>query len=702
MHKYLYVLCFVLFLAAVSTAQTVKPTPGPTPPDDVVKISTNLIQVDVSVTDSKGRPVTDLKADEIEIYENGKKQDIKNFSFVSVPKAPVQQQRVKTDKNVVAPPPPVSFELRPEQVRRTIALVVDDLTMSNFSIYDIRRALKKFVDEQMQPGDLVAIIRAGAGVGALQQFTSDKNQLYAAIDRVRWSPYQGKVGYFDAMTEPEPSQAGMTTPEGGKGIRGDTEGEDEVNAFKQDVFVVGTLGALNYVIRGMKELPGRKSVLLLSEGFNMHSDDPRFLDRMRSLIDAASRASVVIYTADPRGVVFTGFTAADNVSGRNAALVTSGQAAREKALFQSRGGLAYLAERTGGKSIKGTNDLSGAIREILDDQSYYLIGYEPDGDTFDPRTRKFNTLDIKVSRPGTTVRHRSGFFGVRDRPVAEVSGRGKIYSALSSPFSLNDITLRLNALFENGSKDGSLIRTLLHVEAGDLTFKPLADGSMQTKFDLIAAAVSDNGVFGDYVNKTYTVTVKKGTYDRLIKDGFVYNVDLPIKKAGPYQLRVAIQDDVTGKVGSANQFVVVPDVKKGKLVLSGVYLENLGFDEWKSQSEAGTTGANPLSDTSLRQFKRHTVLNFGLTVYNPKAAETPGSDLTMQMRVYYGDKQVLDGVPRPIAVTGQTDLKRIAAFGSLNLGDEMLLGDYVLQIIVRDGNKDQTIATQLVPFQIVE
>ena len=79
------------------------------------------------------------------------------------------------------------MRLRPEQVRRTIALVVDDLQLSFESTAYVRRMLKKFVDEQMQPGDLVAIIRTGSGIGALQQFTSDKQQLYAAIERVRWN-----------------------------------------------------------------------------------------------------------------------------------------------------------------------------------------------------------------------------------------------------------------------------------------------------------------------------------------------------------------------------------------------------------------------------------------------------------------------------------------------------------------------------------
>jgi hypothetical protein len=89
----------------------------------------------------------------------------------------------RLDKN--APPLPPT-KLHPEDVRRTIALVIDDLGLSFRSTYDVRNALKKFVDQQMQPGDLVAIIRTSGGIGALQQFTADKRQLHAAIERVNW------------------------------------------------------------------------------------------------------------------------------------------------------------------------------------------------------------------------------------------------------------------------------------------------------------------------------------------------------------------------------------------------------------------------------------------------------------------------------------------------------------------------------------
>jgi VWFA-related protein len=173
-----------------------QPSPAQTPADDeddVVRITTNLVQVDAVVTDRGGRQITDLRAEDFEILENARPQQITNFSYITAggpatttaaPAAPAKATPPR-DRNAPVVPP---ARLRPGQVQRTLALVVDDLGMSADSINDARRALRKYVDEQVQPNDLVAIIRTSAGIGALQQFTNDRRQLYAAIERVRWLP----------------------------------------------------------------------------------------------------------------------------------------------------------------------------------------------------------------------------------------------------------------------------------------------------------------------------------------------------------------------------------------------------------------------------------------------------------------------------------------------------------------------------------
>lgn len=703
-----------IFLFTVSVFPQIA-QPSATPPlpdDDVVKITTALIQVDVTVTDRKGNIVGDLKPEEIEIFENGEKQEITNFSFISNVRTMPEAAEKKGEKNpVVAPPSAV----RPEQVRRTIALVVDDLTLSFESTYYVRRALKKFVDEQMQEGDLVAIIRTGAGIGALQQFTNDRRQLYAAIEKVRWNPVgTGNIGAFaplqgqlDRGGEEGEAQPGERTPEGI---------EREFNDFRESLFATGTLGAINYIVRGMQDLPGRKSIMLLSDGFRLFTRDAtgslesgRVLQSLRRLVDMANRASVVIYTMDARGLQVTGLTAADDTSGRSPEQLEQALSDRRSQLLDTQDGLRYLAKQTGGLSIINSNDLSGGIRKILDDQSYYLIGYEPDDATFDPKTRRFNKLEIKVKRPGLRVRYRSGFFGISDEKLVRPpqTAEQRLIMALSSPFAVNDISMRLNALFYNTAKEGSFIRSLVHIKAQDLKFTDEPDGTKKAAFDILAIGFGDNGIPVDQLGKAFTMTLKKGVYERFMKHGLVYDFTFPIKKAGAYQLRVALRDHGSDRLGSASQFVEVPNLKKNRLVLSGVVLENLAFDEWEKLNGGKITRAalqsNPMNDTSLRQFKRGTVLNYGFTVYNAKQAAGSPS-ISYQTRIFRDGKAIFEGQEQAVPSGGQTVPNAMDLSGALNLGTGMMPGDYVLQVTVTDNlakEKHKT-ATQFVQFEIVE
>lgn len=708
MMKYCFALTVIFAGSIYALAQ--QPTPTPRPADDeVVKISTNLIQVDVTVTDRSGKVVSDLKPEDFEIYENGQKQQISNFSFISNTRTETAAEPVRGNKpQAVLPPPPV----RPEQVRRTVALVVDDLTLSFESTYYVRRALKKFVDEQMQDGDLVAIVRTGAGIGALQQFTTDKRQLYAAIERVRWNPVgNGGIGAFAPLESKIDTGAPTPSPAPGERTR---EGiEREFNDFRESVFATGTLGAVNYVVRGMKELPGRKSIMLLSDGFKLFTEDAsgfresgRVLASLRRLVDMANRASVVIYTMDARGLAITGLTAADNTSGRSPQEIEASLSDRRQQLFDTQDGLRYLAQQTGGFAIINNNDLSGGIRRILDDQSYYLIGYVPDDETFDPKTRQFNRLEIKLKRPGLKARYRSGFYGVADdKPTAsQAPAANRLVDALTSPFAVNQISLRLNALFGSGA-EGSFVRSLLHIRAQDITFTELPDGNKQAVFDILAVGFGDNGIPVDQISKTYTLTVKKESYQEFLRDGFVYDFTFPIKKPGAYQFRVALRDHGSEKVGSANQFVDVPNLKKGRIVLSGVVLENISVDEWKrrgqGQSEVGDMTV--LADTSLRQFKRGTVLNYGYSVFNTKPGSAEGGSLTALVRLYRDGKMIFEGKPQPVSRL-KTDAKTATVSASLMLGNEMIPGDYVLQFVTTDAlaKEKNSSASQFVQFEIVQ
>ena len=177
----------------------------------------------------------------------------------------------------------------------------------------------------MQEGDLVAIIRTGAGIGALQQFTSDKRLLYAAIEKVKWNPNgSGGVSAFapiEAAPDTSLQDSADATPTPADETAEATGAGQTLDDFRSTVFATGTLGALKYIVTGMSQLPGRKSVILFSDGFKLFETDENgmpisslVLDFLRQIVDLANRSSVVFYTVDARGLVNTGFTAQDNIS----------------------------------------------------------------------------------------------------------------------------------------------------------------------------------------------------------------------------------------------------------------------------------------------------------------------------------------------------------------------------------------------------
>lgn len=700
------ILLLLMLAACLGCTYSQTPVTTPTPSDDeVVKIRTDLVQIDVTVTDRDDHPIKGLRAEDFEIFQNGKKQPISNFAFISsstTTNTAAQAPATSTPKGVAVLPPPMA--IRTAAVHRTIALVVDDLSLSWTSTLSVQHALRKFVDNEMQPGDLVAIIRTGAGIGALQQFTNDKRQLYAAIERVKYNSLgSGHVAAFAPLEgkneiENSPQFAGLDAQ------------NQAMEDFKSSIMATGTLGALNFILRGMAELPGRKSIILFSDGLalftkdaNGDRDSTRVYDAMRRLVERANRASVVINTIDSRGLVVTSLTAADNGRGRNAAQLTNIESQRAQQIADTQEGLLYLAKETGGRTVRNNNDIAGGVRSIVDDQSYYLIGYVPDDETFEPGIggiAKYNNLSVKVNRPGVLVRYRQGFIGSPDsgRTSPAVPIGKKLEYALTSPFALSEITLRLNALFHYTQKDGSYIRNILHIRGADLTASDAPNGKKNIAFDVLAMTLGDNGNPIQQLSKGFSVDLTKEQYAEIARTGFVYDFVFPIKKSGAYQMRIAIRDRKTQKVGSANQFVDVPDLGKHRLTLSGIAVEAVPAKSWANKNAVKTDGT-ALADTALRTFKRGSVLHYGFAVYNAADAK---ADLVSVVRLYREGQLVFDGKETPIAHSPGS--KVVPYDAAMMLGTDLIPGDYVLEVNVVDRSRSGSgsRSTEYVQFELVD
>jgi VWFA-related protein len=705
--------------------QQPSPTPAEDDDDDVVRITSNLVQFDAVVVDRQGRLVTDLRPEEFEVLLEGKRQEISNFSFVSAAlpaAAPERTPEARPDKGAPSPPPVPPARLSAGQVRRTIALVVDDLGTSATDLYYVKRALKKFVDEQMQPGDLAAVIQTGKGLGALQQFTTDRRLLHRAIDGVRWNP-SGRAGlssFAPAQSTPPLVQAdgasgGNATAEGS-----DTEAarssdpRDALEEFREGVFTAGTLGALDFIVRGMKELPGRKSAILFSGGFpifNAAGDSERVLERLRRLTDQANRASVVIYTMDARGLAITSLTAADSVGSAREAM--SVLRTRGDELVRNREGLSFLAEQTGGLFIKNTNDLGGGVRRVLEDQrGYYLIGFRPAAEVFeraDGRAR-FNKFKVRVTRPGTSVRTRAGFYGYAEgeaKPAPRTRSE-QMMAALTSPLNSGGLALRLTSLFNSPAGGTVIVDSLLHVDGNQLQLADEPGGWKRAVFDVVALTFGENGQVVDEINRTETLRVRGDVLKSLLRDGLVYVMKVPLKKPGAYQLRVAVRDAATERVGSASQFIEIPDLKKGRLALSGIFMTAAGPAAPAAAGQAGEAAGDtyPLRDATVRRFRQDAAVEFRYHIYNAKVEGASGrTRLQTQTRLFRDGRPVYQSPvyphdPGPNPSPGA----RLDAGRRLQLGAQLPPGEYVLQVVVTDElakGKART-ATQWIDFEIVK
>lgn len=707
--------------------------------DDVISVTTSLVQIDAVVI-RDGKQVTDLTAEDFEILEDGRPQTITNFSYVSNVAA------VATTANAAAPAPAKTSTgapvlpavVRPEGTRRTIAVVVDDLGISLESMPTIKQYLRKFVVEDLQPNDLVAIIRTGGEVGSLQQFTTDKQLLNRAIETLRWNPC-GRVG-----TSSQAPQANLTMPNPTLG-----SGQNAVGLCA-DVFggpLKGTVRALRFILQGMRDLPGRKSMVILSD--NLPADIPTDVDELkrgpikpvnpigdapdedlargigetqfgneallRRTAEIANRASVVIYAVDTRGLQTTSTTSGDNLSPSGPGIRPKGTAylnaatlnllaTRASQVQSGRAGLDLLTKQTGGFTVSNTNDF-GLPRVLQDQEGYYLIGYRPSGETFN---RSFHQIKARVKRSGLTVRTREGFFGLNDKDVMPIkpTNRDRLNQALMSPFGAVQIEIRLTALFANTKQTGSIIRSLVHFNARDLTFADEADGWRKASFSLSGVLFGENGSVVHQANETRTVRVDKKDYERILREGLVYQLDMPARKAGAYQFRVAVRDPASSKVGTAGQLVDVPDLRDQRLAVSGITVSGDFSSEASSGKNVSGDAAkdNTMANPAVRRFRQGSSLFYGYVIYMAQLdTATRLPKLTVQVRLFRDGEIVHASQPRQVDVTGQTDLERITAGGGLQLNKTLPAGAYILQIVVNDplANEKHQTATQWIDFEVV-
>lgn len=402
--------------AADSNATNRTDPPASTPP--VIRISTEIVQLDAVVTDRRGRHVLDLQPADFEVLQDGRPQQVSRLVYVraGLPARP------EITPAGTAPPSAAAAPAGAAGPPRTILIVVDDLSLSLHSFDRTRRSLKRTI-ELLDPADRVEVITTGRGYDALRP-TTDRKANWASVDGLRLTPWtRGE------LMSASSSQSTFFALQQGLGSY-ETADWTMRSALR-------SIAVVKETIKDLHRLPGRKAMLLVSEGFSglaslggsqihdlywpldrLYGDSDDVLGAWKRLADFAARASVVIHAVDPRGLVTGGLNAEHRVpDAAVAGRLAEAGLARRIALHHSQGTLEQLTEATGGLAMLDRNDMGSAVLAILEDLAgYYLIGYEPAPGTFEGGG--FHDVAIRMKRPGLKVRSRKGFFAVTDEQVA--------------------------------------------------------------------------------------------------------------------------------------------------------------------------------------------------------------------------------------------------------------------------------------------
>jgi len=668
------------------------------------RVAVDAVRIDAVVTDKDGNTVRDLTADDFEILQDGKKQKVTFAQFVPVSiaakAAPVSPAPLSPTSRVIGAPLAPGGPVRRENIQRTIAIVVDDLSLSVESLYYAKRGLHDFIDRAIQPGDLVALVRTGGSIEGLQPFTTDRRVLHAAVDNLKWNTFSrsgveafAAVNQFQVRDDRTPADF-------------DPDDFAALDAFRGRMKAAGTLGALNLVIQGAKDFPGRKALLLLSEGFvimrkesrtstrsvdnpsgvDIQSPDPNVRGPLDRAIDQATRAGVVIYSIDARGLQTGGLLASDNLKTESAGEDTHSTGVLTQSVSKELGergdmrrntqeGMSYLAEQTGGFAILNNNDLGAALtRASQDVRDYYIIGYAPEARTFARKGAppQYHKLVVHVKRPGLKIRTRREFLGISDVDefaTAETAAQQLVNAAIS-PFTSTDIALRVTTL--PGFDDrGLFLRALLHIDASALTFAKEADGKSTASADVLGMAFDPDGTEVAHLSTGFTAGLTKDAAEDALRDGLAYSLRIPIPRAGAYQVRFAVRDRASGRYGSAGEFVDLPDVPHGVFAVSGIVLRSDG-DLVPRDADAHAISPSQ----AVRTYKAGSEVTYACEIYN-----APGP-VQLALSLWRGTDRVLAAPPR-ILTPGPGTGKAFAIAGAFRLGSSLPAGRYVLQLAVQ-------------------
>jgi VWFA-related protein len=644
------------------------------------------VTVDVVATDKKGEPVTGLKKEDLEVYENGVPQAIVSFDAIEVAAAPAAK---------AAPRPKVSTNTRPERRRpgRTFVIFFDDIHLSPFTAQRAKAAVADFLRTEAREGDRVTLVAAGGGAWWSTRMEAGRDELIDLVKRLsgRAVPDTGRdrISDYEAMrihvvrdemvmnrVQRRLEAAGvMTATQQSQHVTGPRAVEDPLVTGRAAELYYGvaarnriTLEALERSLQALVDVQGRKSLVLVSDGFIY---DPQ-IDLFKRLVDASRRANTAIYFVNSRGLEGLPLAMTAEFS---APLPQEDIGSAFAESFEATEGSESLAADSGGFTVRNTNDLGSGFKRIADEtRVYYLIGYNP---TNAARDGTFRKIQVKVrAGKGIQIRARKGYYApsAEQAAVSTKPGDPVFQHALDSPYEVDDIPLRMtHFLREEASLLGRAhLLVAAEVDIRSLAFVEEEGRSMGALQFLMVATNRETGEFFRYDQKV-DLKLPPPTRERLARTW------LPIVRefelvTGRYQAKIVVRDKATGRMGTVVHEFEVPDLGQFRVttpVLSDV----------REETEDGGTG-DRLAVLARRDFAQGASLFCQLEVYGAtrlEASGLPRVSMGYQVRRSDGALYTQDA-PSTINPTSAGSLSRMIGF---SLGDATP-GDYEIVMRVKD------------------
>ncbi|HEV3469314.1 MAG TPA: VWA domain-containing protein, partial [Pyrinomonadaceae bacterium] len=596
---------------------------------------------------------------------------------------------------------------------RAVVLLADTLHLTPGGLAQAKQAMRKFIDEQMGARDVAAVVSTSGGGGLLGQFTRDRELLRLAVERLHPQFAQAPsffTPHLAAQVVREENYEGEATALAAKIVRA----EDGVNTFlpaqgmpadypqkvyaRQKATAIlsetalrrrAALATLRAAAEQLARLPGQRLVAYFSEGFSLADargeTDTADVERA---VSRAARSGVVIHAFDARGLapnpVFD--VSAGDVSAGRAVTQLAGQLSAS--FNESQNGMNALAKDTGGEAFFNVNDLGKALSLALEaGRVYYRIAYQSPGE----EGNKFRRVTLRLkNRPDYKVRTQRGYRP--EPPEAEAqTPQQRFVRALLSPLPTTAIPVVATAQFFVGASDEAQVSFRALVEAGGLDFREGPDKRLALDLETVTAVYDLDGKLVKSFPETVRSSLAPARAELLRRQGLESVKRLGLKP-GLYQIRFGVREPSTERVGTSSVVVEVPDLTRGKLTLSSIFLR-----DDPAAAAAGGEGEPPRARQrhGVRVYRQGEPLIYQLRVYNGPAEE---SGLSLQLDLKQGEKSLHVGPWQPAApLVVARDARGVEVGGQLRM--TLPPGLYELGLSVRDERRKQTVRGS-VPFVV--